>query len=103
MGQAQLVKILAIIFAAAGSYCFLRRLDFALHFIPLHAYGDEGRWRMLGIDTVFGALASLVAWLLAYVHFRCARESKVARAVLGWCWLLVLGFLAFVVHDAHTS
>lgn len=91
--------MLAVVFSALGFYFLLRRIDLAFHFVPLRAYGAEGGLIEIAIDNVFGAGASFIALMFAFIHFIRARRAKLARALLAWCCLLVAGFIGFFVYD----
>src|SRR5262249_48746433 len=67
------------------------------HFMPVSS-GPEGGLIDGALGFVFGSIAALIALLLAFLHFRRFRSAKLPRFLLGWCCLVLLGFVFVLVH-----
>ena len=47
---------------------------------------------------VFGGIASLVALLFAFLHFRRDRSAKFSRLLLQWCGVVTVGFILVLIR-----
>src|SRR3954471_2176391 len=92
------MRILALIFSAI-SFCGLLMLVNVevYHFMPARS-GPEGGLIDGAVGFVFGGIASLIAMVLAFLHFLRVRSAKSSRLLLAWCCLVLLGFV-FVLFD----
>src|SRR5258708_28996897 len=92
------MRILSLIFSAI-SFCGLLMLVNVeiYHFMPGSA-GPEGGLIDGALGWIFGGIASLVALLFAFLHFRSARSARFSRLLLQWCSIVSLGFILVLIH-----
>src|SRR5437016_1710795 len=73
------MRILALIFSAISFYGLLLLVNVEIyHFMPASA-GPEGGLIDGALGLMFGGIASLVALLFAFLHFRRARSARLSR------------------------
>lgn len=89
---------LALIFSAISFYGLLMLVNVEVyHFMPASA-GPEGGLIDAALGLIFGGIASLVALLFAFLHFRRARSAGFSRLLLRWCSVVSFGFILVLVH-----
>jgi hypothetical protein len=92
------MRALALIFSAISLYGLLLLVNAEiLHFMPASS-GPEGGLIDAALGLVFGGIASLVALLFAFVHFRRARSTRFSRLLLQWCGVVALEFVLVLIH-----
>src|SRR4051794_29025923 len=96
------MRMLALIFSAISFYGLLLLVNAQiLHFMPAGS-GPEGGLIDAGIGLVFGGIASLIALLFAFIHFRRGRSGRFSRLLLAWCCFVPVSFvMAFIYSCAH--
>lgn len=98
------MRILALIFSAISFYGLLLLMNVEVfHFMPASS-GPEGGLIDAGIGLVFGGIASLVALVFAFLHFRRARSKRFAHLLLAWCCFVPASFIMMFIYSyTHTS
>ena len=93
------MRILALMFSAFSICGLLLLVNVEIfRFMPASS-GPEGGLIDAGIGLVFGGIASLVALLFAFLHFRRHRSAKLSRLLLLWCGFVTLCFiLVALIH-----
>ena len=92
------MRILALIFSAISFYGLLVLVNVEIfHFMPASS-GPEGGLIGAGLGLVFGGIASLVALLCAFLHFRRSQSARFSRLLLQWCGVVTLGFILILIH-----
>jgi len=92
------MRILALMFSAISFYGLLMLVNVEIyHFMPASA-GPEGGMITGTIGLIYGGIASLVALLFAFLHFRRARSARFSRLLLQWCCLVSLSFTLVLIH-----
>src|SRR6476660_6093386 len=88
------MRIAALIFSLI-SFCGLLMLVNVevYHFMPASS-GPEGGLIDRALGFVFGGIASLIALLFAFLHFRRVRSGKFSRWLLAWCCLVSLALFS---------
>lgn len=97
------MRLIALLFSALAFYALLRLINVEVyHFMPAANSGPEGGLIDAALAAMFGLGATLVALIFALLHFRKSSRSKSSRLLLGWCGLLLLGFLLVFLKVALT-
>ena len=92
------MRAVAVTFSVFGFWAFLRLVNVEIyHFMPLGASGSEGGLIDAALASIFGLIASIIALIFSFLHFRRAQGIKSARVLLGWSGFLLLGFLMIFV------
>ena|ERR1700722_4150033 len=92
------MRILALIFSAISFYGLLLLVNVEIfHFMPARS-GPEGGLIDAGIGLAYGGIASLLALLFAFLHFRRARSARFSRLLFLWCGIVTLGFILVFIH-----
>ncbi len=94
------MRILALIFSVISSYGLLMVVNaefYRFSFMP-RSSGSEGGLIEMALGLMFGGIASLIALLFAFLHFRRARHTRFSRLLLIWCGLVILGFVFVLIY-----
>jgi len=101
------MRILAFILSAIAFVAILDLAQYEFYFfhqmlpavLQEHSSGPEGLIGV-GVDFMAAVVATPVALLFAYLHFRHNRSSAIARFLLIWCWVLVLVIVGTVLKTS---
>jgi hypothetical protein len=98
------VRTLSLIFSAISFFGLLMLVNVEVyHFMPASA-GPEGGLIDGALGLIFGGIASLVALLFAFLHFRRARSASFSRLLLVWCCFVPVSFImVFIYSYAHAA
>ena len=92
------MRAIGVIFSIFGFYALLRLANVEIYqFMPIGAYGPEGGLIDAALASIFGLIASILALVFSFLHFRRAQGVKSARALLWWSGFLLLGFLMIFI------
>lgn len=92
------MSIAALIFSLIGVWGLLMVVNVEVYHFMAASSGPEGGLIDGALGFVFGGIASLIALLFAFLHFRRVRSAKFSRILLVWCCLVVLGFVLVLFH-----
>ena len=92
------MRALAIIFSLVGFYGLLMLVDVEIYpFMPGKSGHEDGM--IIGaMGLIYGGIASLIALLFAFLHYRRARSARFSRLLLQWCCLVLLGFILVLIY-----
>lgn len=94
-----IMRITTLIFSLIGFYGLLRLINVEIYqFMPMGTPGPESGLIEAALAMMFGGISSLIALVLAFVHFLRHRKSLASRWLLAWCCLLILGFVIVLIH-----
>ena len=92
------MRIAALIFSLISFCGLLMLVNVEVYrFMPVSS-GPEGGLIDGALGFVFGGIASLIALLFAFLHFRRARSARFSHVLLAWCCLVSLGFVFVFLH-----